>query len=161
MVKAVIIDRETGEELTITALREEYINLKRTGETEAGCFEDYLENITDGNGTCDWIKKSGDGVKPSGTTQICEICHQPSETYLLIVDGHKKVCWDCASEMAIQAKDENRKIEIEDPEYCEKCYPCSRCEDIYPESDMWNDATLGYLCDRCKKEISRGETFTN
>ena len=55
MEKAVIRDRETGEELTLAALRKEYENLKRAGETEAGCFEDYLENITDGNGTCDWI----------------------------------------------------------------------------------------------------------
>ena len=55
MEKAIIRDRETGEELTLTALREEYETLKQTGETEAGSFEDYLENITDGNGTCDWI----------------------------------------------------------------------------------------------------------
>ena len=55
MEKAIIRDRETGEELTLTALREEYETLKKTGETEAGSFEDYLENITDGNGTCDWI----------------------------------------------------------------------------------------------------------
>ena len=55
MEKAIIRDRETGEELILTALREEYENLKKAGETEAGNFEDYLENITDGNGTCDWI----------------------------------------------------------------------------------------------------------
>ena len=55
MEKAIIRDRETGEELTLTALREEYETLKKAGETEAGSFEDYLENITDGNGTCDWI----------------------------------------------------------------------------------------------------------
>ena len=55
MKKAVIRDRETGEGLTLTALRKEFETLKRAGETEAGCFEDYLENITDGNGTCDWI----------------------------------------------------------------------------------------------------------
>ena len=59
MEKAVIRDRETGEELTLAALRKEYENLKRAGETEAGCFEDYLENITDGNGTCDWIQPQG------------------------------------------------------------------------------------------------------
>jgi len=55
MEKAIIRDRETGEELPLTALREEYETLKKAGETEAGSFEDYLENITDGNGTCDWI----------------------------------------------------------------------------------------------------------
>ena len=36
-------------------LRSEYETLKRAGETEAESFEDYLENITDGNGTCEWI----------------------------------------------------------------------------------------------------------
>ena len=55
MNKAVIRDTERGEELTLTALREEYENLKNAGETEAETFEDYLENITDGNGTCEWI----------------------------------------------------------------------------------------------------------
>ena len=55
MGKAIIRDRETGEELTMAALRSEYETLKRAGETEAGNFADYLENITDGNGTCGWI----------------------------------------------------------------------------------------------------------
>ena len=55
MEKAIIRDRETGEELTSAALRSEYETLKRAGETEAESFEDYLENITDGNGTCEWI----------------------------------------------------------------------------------------------------------
>ena len=55
MNKAVIRDTERGEELPLTALREEYENLKKAGETEAETFEDYLENITDGNGTCEWI----------------------------------------------------------------------------------------------------------
>ena len=53
--KAVIRDTERGEELTLTALREEYETLKKAGETEAETFEDYLENITDSNGTCEWI----------------------------------------------------------------------------------------------------------
>ena len=51
MDKAVIKDTERGEELTLTDLREEYKTLKNAGETEAGSFEDYLENITNGNGT--------------------------------------------------------------------------------------------------------------
>ena len=55
MEKTIIRDRETGEELTKAALRHEYETLKKTGETEAGSFEDYLANITDGNGTCEWI----------------------------------------------------------------------------------------------------------
>ena len=55
MEKAIIRDRETGEELTMAALRSEYENLKRAGETEAASLEDYLANITDGNGTCEWL----------------------------------------------------------------------------------------------------------
>ena len=55
MNKAVIRDTERGEELTLTALREEYETLKNAGETEAETFEDYLENITDGNGNCEWL----------------------------------------------------------------------------------------------------------
>ena len=55
MERAIIRDRETGEELTKAALRHEYETLKKAGETEAGRFEDYLANITDGNGTCEWI----------------------------------------------------------------------------------------------------------
>ena len=55
MNKAVIKDRERGEELTLTDLREEYETLKNAGETEAETFEDYLDNIADGNGTCEWI----------------------------------------------------------------------------------------------------------
>jgi len=55
MEKAIVRDCETGEELTLTALREEYGRLKNAGETEAASFEDYLQNITDGNGTCEWI----------------------------------------------------------------------------------------------------------
>ena len=55
MDKAVIKDIERGEELTLTDLREEYETLRSAGETEAETFEDYLENITDGNGTCEWL----------------------------------------------------------------------------------------------------------
>ena len=55
MNKAVIKDTERGEELTLTELRAEYETLKNAGETEAETFEDYLENITDGNGTCEWL----------------------------------------------------------------------------------------------------------
>ena len=39
MNKAVIRDTERGEELTLTALREEYETLKNAGETEAVLFE--------------------------------------------------------------------------------------------------------------------------
>ena len=55
MDKAVIKDTERGEELTLTDLQEEYETLKNGSETESEIFEDYLENITDGNGTCEWL----------------------------------------------------------------------------------------------------------
>ena len=55
MEKTVIRDTERCEELTLTDLRTEYEALKNAGETEAETFEDYLKNITDGNGTCEWI----------------------------------------------------------------------------------------------------------
>ncbi len=55
MEKTVIRDCETGKELTLSSLRKEYENLKNAGETEAANFEDYLENITDKNGSCEWL----------------------------------------------------------------------------------------------------------
>lgn len=54
MEKTIIRDTEYGEDLTAAELRREYEELKRNGETEAETFEDYLENITDPNGTCEW-----------------------------------------------------------------------------------------------------------
>ncbi|MBR2414779.1 MAG: hypothetical protein IKB13_09785 [Clostridia bacterium] len=54
MKKTIIRDTERNEELTLIGLRVEYEILKSTGETEAETFEDYLENITDKNGTCEW-----------------------------------------------------------------------------------------------------------
>ncbi len=52
--KTIIRDTERNEELTLIGLRVEYEILKSAGETEAETFEDYLENITDKNGTCEW-----------------------------------------------------------------------------------------------------------
>lgn len=54
MAKAIIRDTETNEELTLRKLQEEYRMLRSAGETEAETFEDYLENITESNGTCEW-----------------------------------------------------------------------------------------------------------
>jgi len=47
-------DTEYDGELTVQELREEYEAQKKAGETEAESFEDYLENITDQSGTCEW-----------------------------------------------------------------------------------------------------------
>ncbi len=55
MERKVIKDTEYGGEFTLTELREQYEQLKADGNTEAETFDDYLENITDQNGTCEWI----------------------------------------------------------------------------------------------------------
>ena len=55
MKKTIIRDTERNEELTLIGLRVEYEILKSAGETEAETFEDYLENITEKNGTCEWV----------------------------------------------------------------------------------------------------------
>lgn len=51
----VIRDRETGEELSLEEIKIEYAIMKATDATEAETFEDYLNNITAPNGTCEWI----------------------------------------------------------------------------------------------------------
>ena len=56
--KKVLRDRETGEELSLEEIRIEYAIMKATDATEAETFEDYLSNITDRNGTCEWIEDS-------------------------------------------------------------------------------------------------------
>ena len=53
-VKAVR-DTETGEEMSFREVKKEYERLKQAGETEAATLDDYLENITGRNGTCEWI----------------------------------------------------------------------------------------------------------
>ena len=77
MDQAVIKDTERGEELTLTDLREEYETLKNAGETEAETFEDYLENITDGNGTCEWcngIFEKSELWKEADLGSLCNSC---------------------------------------------------------------------------------------
>ena len=53
----ILVDTETGEEFTYEEIEAEYERLKRDGETEAETFNDYLINITDKNGTCEWINE--------------------------------------------------------------------------------------------------------
>ena len=93
--------------------------------------------------------------------KICGICHKPSEGNFLTVDGQENICWDCATEMAVQAKKEKRKIEIEDSESFENWHLCTWCEDLYPESELREEVDLGHLCDHCIEAIhSRGEPLT-
>lgn len=51
----VIRDTETGEEMSFREVKKEYERLKQAGETEAETLDDYLENITGKDGTCEWI----------------------------------------------------------------------------------------------------------
>ena len=44
-------DNEWGEILTEDELKKEYYQLKRSGDTEAETYEDYVRNCTDKNGT--------------------------------------------------------------------------------------------------------------
>lgn len=53
--KKVIHDREEDRDYSLRELRSEYYSLRMNGDTEAETFEDYLENITSKNGTCEWI----------------------------------------------------------------------------------------------------------
>ena len=46
---------ETGEEFTYEEIEAEYERLKLDGETEAKTIGDYIENITEPNGTYEWI----------------------------------------------------------------------------------------------------------
>ena len=92
--------------------------------------------------------------------RICEICHKPTEDTTLTAGEHESVCWDCATKMALDAKAENRKIEITD-ECGGTCRLCTWCEELYPESELREEVDLGHLCDRCIAAIkSRGETLT-
>ena len=92
--------------------------------------------------------------------RICEICGRPTEDALLTVGEHESVCWDCATKMALDAKAENREIEIAD-ECGEACRLCTWCGELFPESELREEVDLGHLCDRCIAAIkSRGETLT-
>lgn len=53
-----IRDTEYGGVYDIGELLVEYTELKAKGQTEAETFEDYLNNITSKNGTCEWMDKN-------------------------------------------------------------------------------------------------------
>ena len=91
---------------------------------------------------------------------ICEICGRPTEDNLLTVGEHESVCWDCATKMALDAKAENREIEITD-ESGEACRLCTWCEELFPEGELREEVDLGHLCGTCIEAIhSRGESLT-
>lgn len=98
--------------------------------------------------------------------EICEICGKKIEStgeILLTVDGKENICKDCATNMAIKAKEENREIEIEydNGNYIENWYLCTWCEELFPESELREEEDLGHLCEYCIEGIhSRGESLS-
>ena len=49
-----IWDRETQRYFTMSEMEQEYILQRQMRQTEVATFDDYLENITGPNGTCEW-----------------------------------------------------------------------------------------------------------
>ena len=79
----ILRDTETGEEFTYEEIEAEYERLKRDGETEAETIGDYIENITDPNGTCEWIDEIFHKCQWCGTLlPECEL-HEENDLGLL------------------------------------------------------------------------------
>ena len=92
--------------------------------------------------------------------RICENCHTVTEDTFLTVGEHENICLECATKMALEAKAENREIEITD-EQGNAWRLCTWCEELYPESELRKEVDLGHLCDHCIMAIhSRGERLT-
>lgn len=52
------------------------------------------------------------------------------------------------------------EIKEKDLEFEEEYHECQWCKESFPESELHDEADLGYLCYRCIKAIqSRGETL--
>ena len=91
---------------------------------------------------------------------ICVNCGRQTEESLLTVDGRENICWECATELALEAQIEDRDIEVHD-EDGEACHLCKWCSELYPESELREETDLGHLCDQCVSAIrSRGESLT-
>lgn len=92
----------------------------------------------------------------------CETCKkefEPNDT-IFTIDGNQEVCYDCAQAAAKKAHEEEREIEILDPN-CEEHFLCIWCEDLFPKSELRKEVNMGYLCDTCIQAIhSRGERLT-
>ena len=76
MEQVIIKDTEYGDELTLRELQAEYEALKKAGETEAESFEDYLENITGQNGTCEWCGERFDKSELQEEVDLGQLCRQ-------------------------------------------------------------------------------------
>lgn len=74
------------------------------------------------------------------------------------IGENKFVCYECASRIAIEARNEKREIEITEGSNEEVWQLCEWCHELLPESDLHDEADLGKLCDHCISGISsRGE----
>lgn len=145
--KKVIMDVQYQKAYTLEQLKKVYEEAKRNGDTQAETFEDYLENITEKNGTCKYI-----------TEHTCLNCGKEIDDTIVTIDNEKQVCWQCAEELAKEAKEKNQEISIEIKDNFEQCHLCEWCDELYPESELRKEEDLGYLCNRCIKGIeSRGE----
>ena len=100
--------------------------------------------------------------QPKGKKMNCETCKkefEPNDT-IFTIDGNQEVCYDCAQAAAKKAHEEEREIEILDPN-CEEHFLCIWCEDLFPKSELRKEVNMGYLCDTCIQAIhSRGERLT-
>ncbi len=89
--------------------------------------------------------------------RICEKCHAATEDTFLTVGERENVCLECATELALEARLDDREIEITD-EQGNAWRLCQWCSELFPESELRKEADLGHLCDRCIMAIhSRGE----
>lgn len=91
---------------------------------------------------------------------ICGICGKATDETMLTVDDHEMVCLECATKRAKEAQTEKRHIEIYD-EHWNNWFLCTWCEELFPESELREEAELGRLCDQCIMAIhSRGESLS-
>ena len=72
--------------------------------------------------------------------RICEICHTATEDTFLTVGEQENVCMECATKMALEAKAENREIEITDEQGNAWCL-CTWCEELYPKANSGRKST--------------------
>lgn len=90
----------------------------------------------------------------------CAICKRElnADDGIFTVDGTEQVCCECATRLALEARNENREIEIMSGEYDEDWQICQWCNELFPESELNEEIDLGKLCSHCILGItSRGE----
>lgn len=89
----------------------------------------------------------------------CEKCHKKFEANdtIFTIDCDEEVCFDCAEKIALQAKEEDREIEILDQNYNEYAI-CGWCNSFEEKRGMREERDLGLICEHCILALhSRGE----